>query len=453
MPVRVSGIFTFGDASSLGGTIMICAPLADVQRWYDMRGKLSSISMTAEPGVTPAELAARVRAALPATVEVKTGTQAAADSSSAVAGSINGILRPALLAFGGVAIFVGAFIIFNAFSITVAQRRREFAMMRAFGASRRQVLASVVGEALLMGVLASGAGLLAGLGVAQAVNWFFKAFGADFPAAGLVLEPRTIVVALAVGIGTALVAAILPSLRATTVPPVAALQEGAEMPASRFSRLTTPGAAVSRPPAPVWWPSASSAAVPPAPSSSRWAWARCCCFVAIAMVARHVVRPLARVIGWPLERLGGTAGRLARENATRNPARTANTAAALMIGLGLVVFVAVFAHGMKASFTGVFDKARRRGRRRHGHVRHPDVARRRGRGDARRARRADRSRGGLRPGEAGSPGPDVADRHRRGALERRVALRLARRRERCASHQAGRPRRRRRGAVREGATA
>jgi putative ABC transport system permease protein len=193
--------------------------------------------------------------------------------------------------------------------------------------------------------------------VAKAVNQLFKAFGADFPAAGVVLELRTIVVALAVGVGTALVAAIVPSLRATRVPLVATLQEGAEMPPSRFSRLTTPGAAV------VALAGAGLMALgffgggATGTKLLEMALGAMLGFVAIAMVARHVVRPLARVIGWPLERLGGTAGRLARENATRNPARTANTAAALMIGLGLVVFVAVFAHGMKASFADVLDKA------------------------------------------------------------------------------------------------
>ena len=357
VPVTVSGVFTYGDSSALGGTIMVGARLADVQRWYDLRGKLTSISLTAEPGVTPKELAANVSATLPASVEVRTGTQAAVDSSANMGGAINSFLRPALLAFGGVAVFVGAFIIFNAFSITVAQRRREFAMLRSFGASRRQVLASVIAEALVMGVLASVTGLFAGLGVAKGVTQLFKAFGADFPIAGLGLEPRTAVVALVVGIGTALTAAAVPAVRATRIPPVAALQEGATLPASRVSRFATPGAVV------VALAGAGLMALGffgGGATNTRlleMGLGAMLLFVAIAMVARHVVRPLARVIGWPLERLGGTSGRLPRENAGRNPARTANTAAALMIGLGLVVFVAVFAQGMKASFTGVFDKA------------------------------------------------------------------------------------------------
>ena len=357
VPVTVSGIFDFGNASSLGGTIMIAAPRADVQAWYGMEGKLTSINVTAQPGVTPDELATRVSAVLPDTVEAKTGEQAAADASASTSGSINSFLRPALLAFGGVAVFVGAFIIFNAFSITVAQRLREFALLRALGSSRRQVLTGVIIEALLLGVAASVIGLFAGLGVAKAITQLFKAVGADFPVAGLGLAPRTVIVALTVGIGTAVIAALIPALRATRVPPVAALQEGAVLPESRFSRLSTPLAVLVA-------VGGIGVAVlgffGDAATTTRlleMAGGAMLLFIAIAMVAKYIVRPLTRIIGWPLERLGGTSGRLARENAGRNPARTASTAAALMIGLGLVVFVAVFAQGLKASFIDVFDKA------------------------------------------------------------------------------------------------
>ena len=357
VPVTVGGIFNFGDASSLGGTIMIAAPRADVQEWYGMKGELTSISLTADPGVTPEELAARVRAVLPTNIDVKTGEQAAADASANSSGSINSFLRPALLAFGGVAVFVGAFIIFNAFSITVAQRMREFALMRALGSSRRQVLTGVIVEALLLGVAASVAGLFAGLGVAKAITQLFKAVGADFPIAGLGLAPRTVLIALVVGIGTAVIAALIPALRATRVPPVAALQEGAVLPESRFSRLSTPLAVL------MTLAGVGVAALGffgDAATTTRlleMAGGAMLLFIAIAMVAKYIVRPLTRVIGWPLERLGGTSGRLARENAGRNPARTASTASALMIGLGLVVFVAVFAQGLKSSFIDVFDKA------------------------------------------------------------------------------------------------
>ena len=132
--VTVSGIFTFGAESSLGGSILVDTTLADAQRWFDMKGSVSTIDVKAEAGVSPDVLAARVRAALPPYADVKTGTQAATDQTKQLSDAIGGFLRPVLLSFGGIAVLVGAFIIFNAFSMTVAQRRREFAMLRALGA-------------------------------------------------------------------------------------------------------------------------------------------------------------------------------------------------------------------------------------------------------------------------------------------------------------------------------
>jgi putative ABC transport system permease protein len=359
VPVRVAGVFSYGESASLGGAIMVAAPLADVQGWYGLQGRLTSIDIHAAPGVTPEELAGRVRAALPSGLDIKTGEQAAADATAETSAAVNAFLKPALLAFGGVSVFVGAFIIFNAFSITVAQRTREFALLRALGAGRRQVLSGVVAEALLMGVTASIAGLFAGLAVATGINRLFQLIGADIPRGGLTLEPRTVVVALAIGIGSALAAALVPALRATRVPPVAALQEGATLPPSRMSRFSTPLATV------VTGVGASFVGfglfVSDATTTRLLAMGlgAMLVFVGLAMVAKHVVRPLAGVLGWPLEKVFGTSGRLARDNAARNPARTASTAAALMIGLGIVVFVAVFAQGLRSSFVDALGRANR----------------------------------------------------------------------------------------------
>ena len=190
----VSGVFKFAAQSSLGGSLLIHTTLADAQSWFGMEGRLSEIDAKAEAGVSADTLAKRVRAALPAYTDVKTGAQAAADQTKALSDAIGAFLRPVLLSFGGIAVLVGAFIIFNAFSMTVAQRRREFAMLRALGASRAQVLWSITGEAFVMGVLASVIGLFAGLGVAAGVNQVFQAAGFDIPRSGLVLQPRTIVI-------------------------------------------------------------------------------------------------------------------------------------------------------------------------------------------------------------------------------------------------------------------
>ncbi|MFA4966356.1 MAG: FtsX-like permease family protein [Thermoleophilia bacterium] len=351
----VSGVFTFGAESSLGGSLLLNTTLSDAQRWFGMEGRVSEVDVKAEAGTSAEALAARLRGVLPQNVDVKTGEQAVADQTKAISDTIGQFLRPALLSFGGIAVLVGAFIIFNAFTMTVAQRRREFAMLRALGASRRQVLWSLTGEALAMGVFASLLGLFAGLGVAWAVNQAFKAVGMDIPRSGLVLEPRTIVIALAVGILITLLSAVVPAVRATRVPPMAALQEGAQLPPTRLARFTPYLAAVVAGlgalliVAGMYGPGSTTTRLAGLASGAVLV------FVAVAMVSRYFVRPLAGWLGWPLERLSPVSGRLARDNSRRNPARTAATASALMVGLGVVVFVAVFAQGLKSSFVDSFD--------------------------------------------------------------------------------------------------
>ena len=261
-----------------------------------------------------------------------------------------------LLSFGGIAVLVGAFIIFNAFSMTVAQRRREFAMLRALGASRAQVLWSITGEALVMGVLASVLGLFAGLGVAAGVNQVFQAAGFDIPRSGLVLQPRTIVIALAVGIVVTVLSAVIPATRATRVPPMAALQEGAVLPPSRFARFMPALAVVV---AILGGLLIAGGMYGPGGTMIRLgtiAFGAVLVFVAVAIASRYFVGPLAAGLGWPLQKLAPVSGRLARDNSRRNPSRTALTAAALMIGLAVVVFVAVLAQGLKSSFIDSYDR-------------------------------------------------------------------------------------------------
>ena len=166
---------------------------------------------------------------MPDTVEVKTGEQEATDESDSIKSSLS-FLNILLLVFAGIAVFVGAFIIFNTFSITVAQRTREFALLRTMGASRRQVLRSVMLEALIVGLIASILGLLLGIVTAQGINALFKAFGADLPQEGLVLKPRTVIVALLVGTVVTMLASLAPARRATRVPPLAAMREEAATP-------------------------------------------------------------------------------------------------------------------------------------------------------------------------------------------------------------------------------
>ena len=352
----VSGVFKFAAQSSLGGSLLIHTTLADAQSWFDMEGRLSEIDVKAEAGVSADTLAKRIRAALPAYADVKTGAQAAADQTKALSDAIGAFLRPVLLSFGGIAVLVGAFIIFNAFSMTVAQRRREFAMLRALGASRAQVLWSITGEAFIMGVLASVVGLFAGLGVAAGVNQVFQAAGFDIPRSGLVLQPRTIVIALAVGIVITLLSAVIPAQRATRVPPMAALQEGAQLPPSRFARFMPALAVVV---AILGGLLIAAGMYGPGGTVVRLgtiAFGAVLVFVAVAIASRYFVGPLAAGLGWPIQKVAPISGRLARDNSRRNPSRTALTAAALMIGLAVVVFVAVLAQGLKSSFIDSYDR-------------------------------------------------------------------------------------------------
>jgi putative ABC transport system permease protein len=352
----VSGVFTFAAQSSLGGSLIVDTTLPDAQSWFGMPGQVSQIDVKAVAGVTPEMLAGRVRAAVPPGVEVKTGAQAAADQTKQLSDAIGTFLKPALLSFGGIAVLVGAFIIFNAFSMTVAQRRREFAMLRALGASRRQVLVSITVEALAMGVLASALGLVAGLGIAAGVNRLFQAMKIDIPHSGLVLAPRTVAVALAVGIVVTLLSAVIPAARATRVPPVAALQEGAALPPSRYSRLTPFAAAAVAVLGGLFIVAGMYGRGGTTQRLATIALGAVLVFVAVAMVSRYLIKPIAGVLGWPLQRLSPISGRLARDNSMRNPGRTAATASALMIGLGVVVFVAVFAQGLKSSFIDGIDR-------------------------------------------------------------------------------------------------
>ncbi len=347
------GIATLGDVDSFGGASIALFTLDEIRRVTRKEGEFDQISVAAAPGVSPEELTRRLDEALPASVEAQTGQEDTQSQKDDV-GEFISILKTAMLIFSGVSLFVAAFLIFNTFSITVAQRTREFSMLRTIGASRRQLVRTVVVEAAAIGLLASVLGLLAGIGFAPAINALFHALEIDLPNEGSVVATRTIVLAFALGIGLTVLASLIPALRITRVAPVTGLREGAvlETPKSHRLRsalatgLTAIGAvsmllgvfgALS--PGELWI-GVGAAAV----------------FLGVALLSPRLVGPMAALVGRPLERFRGVSGRLARENAVRNPGRTASTAAALMIGLALVSFVAIFASGLSSSITAAFDK-------------------------------------------------------------------------------------------------
>ncbi|HTO26454.1 MAG TPA: ABC transporter permease, partial [Gaiellaceae bacterium] len=223
---RIVGLVKFGALNSLGGATLSIFDLPTAQRLFHKEGKLDSIGVAGRPNVTPQQLVREIRPILPPTAQVRTGQAQAAKQSSDTSGILD-ILRYFLLAFGGVALFVGAFVIANTLSITIAQRTRELATLRTLGATRRQVLSSVMLEALVIGLLASLVGLFLGLGLAKGLNALFVSFGIDLPQAGTVFATRTVVVSLLVGVVVTLIAASRPAIRATRVPPISAVREGA----------------------------------------------------------------------------------------------------------------------------------------------------------------------------------------------------------------------------------
>src|SRR3954453_3131628 len=352
---RVAGIVRFKSSDTGGGTFAVF-DLATAQRLVDKKGKLDEIQVAARGGVSAAAGAKGIRPLLPQTAQGRTAEAQGEKASSDTAKGL-GIFRTVLLAFGGIALFVGSFVIANTMSITVAQRTRELATLRTLGASRRQVLRSVVLESVVVGLLASIAGLFLGLGIAQALISLLDALGLGIPGGGLVFATRTVVVSLLVGSVIALLASLRPALRATRVDPIAAVREGAALPASRLARyglVTSLGVIALAVVILGYGVFANGLAIGVRMLSL--GFGSILLFIGVTLVAPRLMGPLVAVPGAPGARIAGTAGKLARDNARRNPSRTASTAAALMIGLALMTFVAILGQGLNSSFTDAVNK-------------------------------------------------------------------------------------------------
>jgi putative ABC transport system permease protein len=356
---QIVGIAKFAGSQSFGGAGTALLTLAEAQRVMKKVGQYDEIDVAAAPGVSAEVLRARIRAVLPPTVSVRTGASEAAKQTSDLESSL-GFLRTFLLIFAYVALLVGAFIIFNTFSITVAQRTRELGLLRTLGASRRQVLSSVIYEGLMLGVVGALLGLALGLLLAPALNQLFIAFGAELPNNGTVLEARTVIVSLLVGIVVTVAAGIFPAIRATRVPPLAAMREGVVIP-PRI--LTGPGVVIR---GAIGFVIAVGLGVLLGSGGV---------FVVLFVgLAIYVTTMLVRMMRGDrpkhyrlLPALGSTigllvswrgiTGRLARENSIRQPGRTLVTALALTVGLALVAFISVLAAGTKATINQAVSRS------------------------------------------------------------------------------------------------
>ncbi len=353
--LRISGIVKFGSVSTIGGATLAGFDLPTAQHIFGKPGKLDEIAVAANQGVPDDRLLSQIRSILPPQTQVRT-SQAQSREDSKETDSFISFLQKFLLGFGGVALFVGSFVIANSLSITIAQRTREFATLRTIGASRGQILRSVMLEAVVMGTLASIVGLFAGLALAYGLFSLFDAVGFTLPNNGLTLETRTIVVALLVGIVVTLLASLRPAIRATRVPPIAAVREGATLPESRFARFRLPAAILltllgfAGLLAGLFVPDLGTGQI-----LLYMLGGALLVFFGVALLSVRLVGPFAWTLGWPAKKIGGVAGALARDNSRRNPQRTASTASALMIGLALVTLVSMLAAGIVSSFRGAVN--------------------------------------------------------------------------------------------------
>lgn len=347
----ISGIAGFGSASNLGGATLAIFDTRTAQALFGKVGQFDSIDVAAARGVSPRQLRARLAPLLPEGVEVVQATTVAQEQAASVKKGLS-FLNIALLVFAGIALFVGAFLIYNTFGITVAQRTRELGLLRALGASGRQIVGSVILEALGVGLFASAVGMATGVGIALGLRKILAAFGIELPATALQVLPRTVVVSLLAGTLVTFAASVLPAMKAAKISPMEALRADLAAGGDRVSRRRTLiGTLVSalgmallaiglfaRLPQPVTFVGAGAAVT----------------FLGVATLAPRFAGPVAGAVGLLLV-YGNAPARLARKNVARNPRRAGSTASALMVGLALVAVMAILAASVKASTAKVLQ--------------------------------------------------------------------------------------------------
>ncbi|MFF9285611.1 ABC transporter permease [Streptomyces griseosporeus] len=342
----VAGVFTTDDGNVAAGGSLTLFDTATAQQLFGKPGTYDEIDVTAAAGTSQTALKAALDRALPKdTVETTTGRQLADDQAEIIASSMSG-LKQGLLVFAGIALFVGTFIIANTFTMLVAQRTKELALLRAVGASRRQVTRSVLVEAFVVGAVAGVTGLVAGIGIGAGLKALMGTLGASVPDGPLVVSPGTVATALVVGVVVTMLAAWLPGRRAAKIPPVAAMS-------SVHAKATTKSLVLRNTLGALF--SAAGVAVVLAATSmdgsdgqAPMGFGAVLLIIGVFVLTPLLSRPLIAAAA-PVLRAFGVSGRLARQNSVRNPRRTAATASALMIGLTLITGMTVMAGSLQTS--------------------------------------------------------------------------------------------------------
>lgn len=351
---HIAAVAKFGQVDSPGGAqFVMFRDIHVAQRYLGQPGKVDSISIVAAPGLSQEQLVNRLKYQLPTDVDVITGKTALEENQSQLKKSLS-FVTIFLEIFAGVALFVGAFIINNTFSILVAQRTRETALLRAVGASRRQVLVSVMFEAFIVGLIASILGLALGVLVSLGLKALLAQFGAVLPTAGVVIPASAVIVSLVAGTVITVIAAVLPARRSSKVPPIAALRDVAIDETGKSIARAITGAlitAVGVVLIAIGLTAHIKRAYVPVGLGAALT------FIGVAVLGPVIAKPVSRILGAPLPKIKGETGVLARENAMRNPKRTSATAAALMIGVAAVTLATVFFSSLKASTNRAVDRS------------------------------------------------------------------------------------------------
>lgn len=352
---KLTGIAKFGNANSPLGASIVAFTTSEAERVLGEPGKLDTIDVAAKPGVSQQQLVRNIRQVIKGEdggkLEVLTGKELTRESQTAFQQGLK-FFNYFLLVFGLVALLVGGFIIFNTFSILVTQRAREMALLRAIGAGARQVLSSVLFEAVVVGLIASLLGVVGGVALALGLKALLGVLNFDIPAGGIVLKPRTVAVGFAVGLGFTVVAAVAPAIKASRVPPVAAMRDISIDTSGRSLRRTAIGSIVTA----LGILALVLGLLGGGSTLVLVGVGAVVIFMGVAILGPLFARPVADVIGTPIAKLRGMTGSLARENAMRSPKRTSATAAALMIGVGLVVFITIAASSIKSSIESTVTK-------------------------------------------------------------------------------------------------
>jgi putative ABC transport system permease protein len=346
VPFTISGITGYGGAASIAGGSMAVFSLPAAQRLFGQTGRYGAIEVRAAPGVSPERLRAEIARILPPGVQAVTAASAAAAAARQLNSQL-GVLTTFFAAFAGVALFVGAFVIWNTFSIMVGQRSRQLAWLRALGAGRGQVFASVLAEAAVMGTAGAVSGAVLGIAVSRGLAALLGAFGLSLPAAGLTVPAAQVALGCLLGLAVTLAAALAPAWRATRVAPVQALRDAAPgAPGFSGRRLAAALAVTGAGAALLLAGLLTGAAIVVTAAGAGL------CFLGVTIAGPLLAGPLATMAGAPLTRLPARVGVLARGNTVRNPRRTSATAAALMVGLAVVTAVSVLAGSATAMISG-----------------------------------------------------------------------------------------------------